>query len=112
MEPIQCSETSAYNIQTPGKYPENSILHPKPGEILKTTIYKDARSTKHKFLLAFWKFLENVFLEQLVGRGGPIYWPVGFLYLNSLALYLWGYPGSTVFVTEISDVQNTERDLR
>jgi hypothetical protein len=27
MEPMQCSETSAYNIQTPGNYPEDNILH-------------------------------------------------------------------------------------
>jgi hypothetical protein len=25
MEPTECSETSAFNIQTPGKYPEESI---------------------------------------------------------------------------------------
>jgi hypothetical protein len=37
MEPIQCSETSAYNIQTPGNYPEGNILHPQDGESLKTT---------------------------------------------------------------------------
>jgi hypothetical protein len=27
VEPIQCSETSAYNIQTSGNYPEDNILH-------------------------------------------------------------------------------------
>jgi hypothetical protein len=26
VEPIQCSETSAYKIQTPGNYPEDNIL--------------------------------------------------------------------------------------
>jgi hypothetical protein len=26
MEPIQCSETSAYKIQTPGNYPEDIII--------------------------------------------------------------------------------------
>ena len=25
MEPTQCSETSAFNTQTPGKYPENNL---------------------------------------------------------------------------------------
>jgi hypothetical protein len=29
MEPIQCSETSAYNIQTLGNYPEDNILKNK-----------------------------------------------------------------------------------
>jgi len=27
MEQIECSETSAYTIQTPGNYPEESIQH-------------------------------------------------------------------------------------
>jgi hypothetical protein len=26
MEPIECSETSAYKIQTPGNYPEKNTL--------------------------------------------------------------------------------------
>jgi hypothetical protein len=26
MEPIECSETSAYKIHTPGNYPEDNIL--------------------------------------------------------------------------------------
>jgi hypothetical protein len=29
------SETSAFNIQTPGKYPEENLPHIKHGEILK-----------------------------------------------------------------------------
>jgi hypothetical protein len=37
MEPIQCSETSAYKIQMPGNYPEDNILHPQHRESLKTT---------------------------------------------------------------------------
>jgi hypothetical protein len=39
MEPIQCSETSAYKIQTPGNYPEDNILYPQQGKSLKTTIF-------------------------------------------------------------------------
>jgi hypothetical protein len=31
----QCSETSAYKLQTPGNYPEESIQHSEHGEILK-----------------------------------------------------------------------------
>jgi len=27
MEQTECSETSTYNIQTPGNYPEESIQH-------------------------------------------------------------------------------------
>jgi len=28
MEQTECSETSAYKIQTPGNYPEENIHHP------------------------------------------------------------------------------------
>jgi hypothetical protein len=38
MEPTQSSETSAYKIQTTGKFPEDYILHSQHGESLKTTI--------------------------------------------------------------------------
>ena len=36
MEQIKCSETSAYKIQTPGNYPEESIQHSEHGESLKS----------------------------------------------------------------------------
>ena len=32
----ECSETSAYTIQTPGNYPEESIQHSESGESLKS----------------------------------------------------------------------------
>jgi hypothetical protein len=36
MEQTQCSETSAYKIQTPGNYPEESIQRSEHGENLKS----------------------------------------------------------------------------
>jgi hypothetical protein len=39
MEQTECSETSAYKIQTPGNYPEESIQHSEHGESLKSKIY-------------------------------------------------------------------------
>jgi hypothetical protein len=36
MEQTECSETSAYKIQTPGNYPEESIQHSEHGESLKS----------------------------------------------------------------------------
>jgi len=36
MEQTQWSETSAYTIQTPGNYPEESIQHSENGESLKS----------------------------------------------------------------------------
>jgi hypothetical protein len=41
MEPTECSETSAFNIQTPGKYPEENIPYLQHGESLKTAISGD-----------------------------------------------------------------------
>jgi len=39
MEQTECSETSAYKIQTPGNYPEENIQHTEHGENLKSRIY-------------------------------------------------------------------------
>ena len=36
MEQIECSETSAYKIQTPDYYPKESIQHTEHGESLKS----------------------------------------------------------------------------
>jgi hypothetical protein len=38
MELTQCSETSAFNTQTPGKYPEDNLSLQQHGESLKTRI--------------------------------------------------------------------------
>jgi hypothetical protein len=38
MKMEQCSETSAYKIQTPGNYPEGNIQHTEHGESLKLRI--------------------------------------------------------------------------
>jgi len=37
MEPTQCSETSAFNAQTAGKYPEDNLSLLQHGESLKTS---------------------------------------------------------------------------
>jgi hypothetical protein len=38
MEQTECSETSAYKIQTPENYPEESIQHTEHGESFKLKI--------------------------------------------------------------------------
>jgi len=40
MEQTECSETSAYKLQTPGYYPKESIQHTEHGENLKSRIYQ------------------------------------------------------------------------
>ena len=44
MEQTECSETSAYKIQTPGNYPEESIQHSEQDKSLKS------RETKQPLL--------------------------------------------------------------
>jgi hypothetical protein len=39
MEQTECSETSAYKIQTPGNYPEENIQHTEHGESLKSRMF-------------------------------------------------------------------------
>ena len=39
MEQTECSETSAYKIQAPGNYPEESIQHSEHSECLKSRKY-------------------------------------------------------------------------
>ena len=41
MEQEECSETSAYKIQTPGNYPEENIQHTEHGESLKSGTFFD-----------------------------------------------------------------------
>jgi hypothetical protein len=41
MEQIECSETSAYKIQTPGNHPEENIQHTEHGESLKSKVERD-----------------------------------------------------------------------
>jgi len=39
MEQIECSETSAYIIQTPGNYPKENKIYSEHGESLKSRIW-------------------------------------------------------------------------
>jgi hypothetical protein len=43
MEQIECSETSAYKIQTPGNHPEENIQHTEHGESLKPFFFNFPR---------------------------------------------------------------------
>jgi len=57
-------------------------------------------------------FLSKVFPEQLVGQGGPTAWPARCPDLNPLDFYLWEYLKRTVYVTEVSDVQEWQQRIR
>ena len=42
MEQTECSETSAYKIQTPGNYPKENIQHTEHGESLKLRVVRSS----------------------------------------------------------------------
>jgi hypothetical protein len=52
IEQTECSETSAYKIQTPGNYPEENIQHTEHGESLKSRNIKLLLNAK--YLPRFW----------------------------------------------------------
>jgi hypothetical protein len=60
MEHTECSETSAYKIQTPGNHPEESIQHSERGESLKS------RSFGGLFLFFWYCFILAFFADILM----------------------------------------------
>jgi hypothetical protein len=54
----QCSETSAYKLQTPGNYSKESIQHLEHGEILKSMILVSSWSPVYQWTLFLRRFLE------------------------------------------------------
>ena len=44
-EQTECSETSAYKIQMPGNYTEESVQHSEHSESLKSRMYRDYAKT-------------------------------------------------------------------
>ena len=53
MEPTQSSETSAYILRTPGKFPKEYLLYSEHGESLKTTnygLFKKLTTKRHDFI--------------------------------------------------------------
>ena len=80
MEQTKCSETSAYKIQAPGNYPEESIQHSEHGESLKSRIlylvYGTSFRPGQKFVLGL-KILDrevqehqSLFLYKMRGSMG------------------------------------------
>jgi hypothetical protein len=53
MEQTECSETSAYKIQTPGNYPEERIQHSEHGESLKSRIHSNLLDASKGMIFTF-----------------------------------------------------------
>jgi len=49
MEQTECSETSAYKIQTPGNYPEENLEHTEHGESLKSRKLDHLKRTRNVY---------------------------------------------------------------
>jgi hypothetical protein len=47
MEPTQRSETSTFNTQTPGKYPEDNLSLQQHGESLKTRTVTNSKEAEN-----------------------------------------------------------------
>jgi hypothetical protein len=63
MEQIECSETSAYKIQTPGNYPEENIQHTEHGKSLKSSLNDVGEENFEKnmqtYKNAYWRIKMN-----------------------------------------------------
>ena len=70
MEKTECSETSAYKIQTLGNYPKESIQHTEHGESLKLRIMKYTVDIKQQQPVLIYAYL---FFNVLSLSSGKIY---------------------------------------
>jgi hypothetical protein len=65
MEQVECSETSAYKIQTPGNHPEENVQHTEHGESFKSKMKYVAslgpRLRQHCLSLPLASFLKTFF---------------------------------------------------
>jgi len=79
MEQTECSETSAYKLQTPGNYPEENIQHSEHGESLKSRNTNDLVTCKLQIEYVRLKVSEtekNLFVRGVsLGEGGNVVHP-------------------------------------
>ena len=64
MEQTECSETSAYEIQTPGNYPEEGIKYSEHGESLKSRKLHPYGEETARHLRLFEKLRIDMKMEQ------------------------------------------------
>ena len=64
------------------------------------------------FLLVLQEFLNSVLPAQWIGRCRPKAWPASTPDLNSLHFYLWEDIKPTVWVIEVSDVQDLKQRIQ
>jgi hypothetical protein len=69
-EQIECSETSAYKIQTPGNYPEESIQHSEHGKSLKSR--RHTRNLIPVFDASFWLCIFKILCALVLYFSGNV----------------------------------------
>jgi hypothetical protein len=69
-------------------------------------------ATPPHFLLAVWEFLGYVFSEQWIGECEPTEWPARVPDVSPLHFNLWGHMKSTVFTTEVNDLQDLQQQIQ
>jgi hypothetical protein len=77
MEQTECSETSAYKIQTPGNYPEDSIQHSEHGESLKSSTFTLFRTT-----FMFFNILQEYSKKSCIIFSKTVY-HIEYVYINN-----------------------------
>jgi hypothetical protein len=85
MEQIECSETSAYKIQTPGNHPEENIQHTEHGESLKS---KDVFIHLVVCLTTGPKPLPKRAIHRVRSRASSFKWEYPLLFLRSSSSFL------------------------
>jgi hypothetical protein len=66
MELTECSETSAYRIQTRGDYPEESIKQSEPGESLKSSYFVCGRIGVHVVKYDLYRPIVDFNIEYII----------------------------------------------
>ena len=68
IEQIECSETSAYIIQTPGNYSKENIICSEHGESLKSRISRIASSVLMEQLGSHWTYFYEIWYLHIFFR--------------------------------------------
>jgi hypothetical protein len=103
MEQIECSETSAYKIQTPGNHPEENIQHTEHGESFKSKILQICYQTMNFFTkkiqqdaTMYQNFISYLYEAQHVSGDTPPIIRSLKLHWQPLVLHTWRVVGRVV----------------
>ena len=70
-----------------------------------------ARWSSPHWGLNVWKFLDAIFPDGWIGRGGPTPWPPRSPDITPLDFFLWGYVKDRVYATQVPDLETLKRRI-